>query len=87
MESEANFVWLIEAPGQYYLATRRIAHSSEFVWLKDPHRAVRFMTREQADEVHYALKDLHPELFAYARVLGDARSTEHGFIGNGENEG
>lgn len=76
-----QFAWLIEAPGQHYLATRVLGKQSEFHWTRDANKAVRFCSEKQAEGVQYAVHKLQPELFAFAAVLTDARPVEHGFLG------
>lgn len=78
--SDTEFTWLVEAPGPHYLATRVVGRQSEFVWLTDANRALRFYTLEQADGVMCALKKLQPDLFAFASNLRDAKPTQHGFL-------
>lgn len=76
------FVWLIEAPGPNYLATRNIGHYPDFFWSKDPLRAVRFVSHAQADGVMEAVRRMAPELWAFAVNLGEARPVEHKFMDN-----
>ena len=76
----SDFAWLIEAPGQHYLGTREIAHYPEFFWTTDSHRAIRFFSQEHADGVMTALRRMEPELFSFAKSLGDAKAVEHGWI-------
>jgi hypothetical protein len=80
MGSEAAFAWLIEAPGQRYLAVRNITNYFDFHWTQDHNVALRFYTREQADDVMMAIKTISPSLFEFARTLGDARAVEHGWL-------
>lgn len=75
-----QFAWLIEAPGQHYLATRVTGRQSEFHWTTDADKAVRFYSKEQAAGVQYAVHKLQPDLFAFAGILTDAKPVEHGFM-------
>lgn len=74
-----DFAWLIEAPGQNYLATREIGHHPEFFWSRDHARAVRFISAEQAYGVMMAVRRMEPALWAFAANLGEARPVEHGW--------
>lgn len=74
-----DFAWLIEAPGQNYLAVRVIAKVSEFHWSKDHNKALRFYNHDQADAVMMAVRNLEKELFGFALTLGEARPIEHGW--------
>jgi hypothetical protein len=71
-----DFRWLIEAPGQRYLAVRKLA-VHEFHWTQDHNKALYFKSQEQADLTMMALRDLMPSLFGFAVTLGDARAAEH----------
>jgi len=75
-----EFSWLVEAPGPRYLGTREISHQTSFYWTADAAKAVRFFSREQADGVMTAVRELNPDLFAFARNLGEAWPREHGWI-------
>ena len=79
----ADIAWLIEAPGQHYLATRVVGKQSDFHWTRDACKAIRFCSKEQAEGVQYAVRKLDPGLFAFAEVLTDARAVEHGFLAKG----
>ena len=58
-----NQVWyLIELPGQVYMATRKLA-CYEFYWTEDPSKALRFFSHEQADTTAMAIRELHKDLF------------------------
>lgn len=70
--------WLVEAPGPRYLATRKVGRD-EFYWSVNVSQATRFWSREQADGVMMALRELSPDLFAFAATLGDAWPREKGF--------
>lgn len=80
MPSELSFRWLIEAPGQRYLAIRRIGSSTHFHWTQDHNTALYFRDESQADDVLFAIKELKPELFGFASTLGDAHPVEHGWV-------
>lgn len=73
------FAWLIEAPGPHYLSVRKLS-LQEFHWTPDPHGALRFWSRDQADGVMMAVRHMAPQLFAFAASLRDARPVEHGWI-------
>ena len=77
--SADEYAWLIEAPGQNYLAARKLA-GYEFHWTVDHNKALRFFSKEQADLVMMAVRQLAPSLFAFAVNLGDARPVEHAWI-------
>ncbi len=74
-----DFSWLIEAPGPYYLGARKVGRY-EFFWTDNPSRATRFMSAEQADGVMMAVRELKPDMFAFAVNLRDARPIEHGWV-------
>ena len=74
-----DFAWLIEAPGQRYLATRHLGRD-EFHWTQDAAKATRFCSEAQADGVMMAVRELASDLFAFAANLGDAKPTEHGWL-------
>jgi hypothetical protein len=75
------FTWLVEAPGQKYLAARQIPLSrEEFHWTSDHNAALRFVSREQADMTMMAVRQLAPHLFGFAVTLGEARAVEHGWL-------
>jgi hypothetical protein len=74
-----DFRWLIEAPGQRYLATRKITTSHTFHWTEDHNQAVYFRSSEQADGVMMAVRQLAPSLFEFERTIGNARPVEHGW--------
>ena len=76
-----RFCWLIEAPGQKYLAARALpATYYEFVWTGDANTALCFRDREQARLTMMAIRRLLPELFAFEQTLGDANPVEHGWL-------
>jgi len=76
---DTEFAWLVEAPGPHYLCVKVIGRQSDFSWTPDANKALRFFDKAQADGVQYALHKLQPVLFAFAQVLTDAKSVEHGF--------
>jgi len=74
-----DFRWLIEAPGQRYLAVQRLHVSDNFEWTGDHDRALAFRSKEQADALMMAVRqmdrDLHgfdKGLFAFEATLGNA---------------
>ena len=75
-----DFAWLVEAPGQNYLGVRQIAHYPEFFWTNDHTKALRFISKEQADGVMMAVRRMAPELWAFAVNLGDSWPREHAWI-------
>lgn len=81
----STHAWLIEAPGHYYLAAR--THSvHEFHWTQDSLKALRFANEEQADQAMMALREIKPELFMFARNLGEPRPIEHSWFGDADVE-
>jgi hypothetical protein len=76
----SDFAWVIEAPGQNYLATQTIGHDPRFFWTKDPAKALRFISADQAYGVMMAVRKLAHELWAFAINLGEARPVEHGWV-------
>lgn len=75
MSDDTEYTWLVEAPGPYYLSVRKMAHH-EFFWSADPHRALRFYTLEQADNIMMALRHLRPDLFGFAKNLRDPKPVQ-----------
>ena len=82
-----HFAWLIEAPGQNYLGTWEIGYAPRFRWTTDHGKALRFFSKEQAEGVMRAVRALDPDLWSFARNLGEARPVEHGWFSRGEDEG
>lgn len=74
-----GFAWLIEAPGQHYLAARAVA-GHKFYWTQDHDAALRFVSEGQADLAMMAIRELDPKLFGFAETLGEARPIEHSWI-------
>lgn len=74
------FAWVIEAPGQHYLAAREIGGLTSFHWTTDHEKALRFWSREQADLTASGVRRLEPALWAFAGTLGEAWPREHGWI-------
>jgi hypothetical protein len=74
-----QFAWLIEAPGARYLGARHLGRY-EFFWTEDHAKALRFHDETQADLTMMTVRDLKPDLFAFAALLGDAKAVEHGWI-------
>jgi len=75
-----DFRWLIEAPGQKYLAVRKIGGSKNFHWSADHNDALCFKSEQQADMTMMAIRELAPDLFGFAVTLGDARAVEHAWM-------
>lgn len=80
-----QFRWLIEAPGTKYLAIQRLSMSDNFEWTSDHNKALAFRSKEQADALMMAVRQMDREyrggqLFAFEAMLGNARPTEHGWI-------
>lgn len=89
-----SFAWLIEAPGQRYLAVQRLKMSDSFEWTTDHNKALRFCSQEQADALMMAVRQMDREigglknhnqlssgaLFAFEATLGNAKAVEHGWI-------
>jgi len=78
--TQTDYFWLIEAPGQRYLSAVKIGNAYAFKWTEDYLRALRFCNSEQADLTMMALRQLDPELFGFAKTLGDAKPTEHKWL-------
>lgn len=74
-----DFRWLIEAPGQRYLAARKLGNH-EFHWTQDHDKAIAFRDEAQADMTMMAIRDLAPALFDFERTLGNAKAVEHGWM-------
>jgi hypothetical protein len=80
-KAKNEFCWLIEAPGPRYLTAYEWQHDRRFEWTPSPHLAIRFHSKEQADNTMMAVRQLVPDLFAFAACLGiDAKPIEHGFL-------
>lgn len=82
----SDFRWLIEAPGQRYLAARKIGNY-EFHWTQDHNAAIAFRTESQADATMMAIRDMDRAingfdkgLFAFEVNLGNAKAVEHGWV-------
>jgi hypothetical protein len=75
-----EFAWLIEAPGQYYLE----ANAGYFGWTNDANKALRFYSSAQANKFLEAFMRVKPDLFAFAKLLSDARAVEHGWTQAGD---
>lgn len=90
----SDFRWLIEAPGQRYLAVQRLNMSDNFEWTTDHNKALAFRSQEQADALMMAVRqmdrilDSHKnhgklswgELFSFEPTLGNAKAVEHGWF-------
>ncbi len=74
-----DFRWLIEAPGQRYLAARKLGNH-EFHWTQDHDKAIAFRSEAQADMTMMAIRDLAPSLFDFERTLGNAKAVEHAWM-------
>lgn len=77
-----NFAWLIEAPGPNYLGTRKLG-KYEFYWTRDHNKALRFYSKQQADDAMMAVRELDENLFGFAETLGEAKPVEHGWVNPG----
>jgi hypothetical protein len=89
-----DFRWLIEAPGPKYLAVQRLTSSRNFEWTADHNKALAFRSREQADDLMEALRQMDRELdgqnnhgalswgkiFAFEPTIGNAKAVEHGWM-------
>lgn len=81
--NECNrWAWLIEAPGQRYLAVRKLSGLHDFTWTQDHNKALQFKSEEQADLMMYALRDMNRALFGFDVTLGPARAIEHAWMVN-----
>lgn len=74
-----DFRWLIEAPGQRYLAVRKVG-GYEFYWTQDHNAALVFRSEGPADLTMMAVRQLAPQLFDFERTLGNAKAIEHGWM-------
>jgi hypothetical protein len=86
VEGSDDFRWLIEAPGQRYLAVQRLQMSDNFEWATDHNRALAFRTQDQADAMMMAVRQMDRQmngfdkgLFAFEASLGNAKAVEHGW--------
>lgn len=84
-ELKSDFRWLIEAPGPRYLSVQRLNLSDNFKWTEDHDKAIRFMSKEQADAVMMAVRQIDRQymgehLFNFETTLGNARPVEHGWL-------
>jgi hypothetical protein len=77
----SDFRWLIEAPGQMYLAVQRLSQSDNFIWTANHDKALAFRSEDQAHALMMAVKQLahffNPSLFGFEASLGDAKAVEH----------
>lgn len=80
LEARDDFRWLIEAPGQRYLAARKLGNH-EFYWVQDHNAAIAFRDEAQADMTMMAIRDLAPALFNFERTIGNAKAVEHAWMG------
>ena len=79
MSATSNcFGWLIEMQGPAYLAARTCG-GHVFHWTNDPLKGIRFFSREQADQVMMAVRQLVPDLFP-ACVTQPPKPVEHGWL-------
>jgi hypothetical protein len=67
--------WVVEMQGPAYLSARH-AGGYEFCWTDDHSKAIRFPTREQADLVMMAVRQLRGDLFPSC-LTQVPRATEH----------
>ena len=81
-----DFRWLIEAPGQRYLAVQRLKVSNNFEWTTDHNKALTFRSQDQADATMMAVRQMDRQingfdkgLFAFEASLGNAKPVEHGW--------
>jgi hypothetical protein len=83
MPLNPDFRWLIEAPGARYLAVQRNA----FEWTVDINKALSFRSKEQADALMMAVRQMDREmdqhrrnsfvaLFGFEGTLGNAGAVE-----------
>ncbi|MBA2525934.1 MAG: hypothetical protein H0V18_09160 [Pyrinomonadaceae bacterium] len=92
MPSNPDFRWLIEAPGQKYLAVQRLKMSDNFEWTADHNKALALRSQEQADALMMAVRQIDRELherrastgtfslFSFETALGNAKAVEHGWM-------
>ena len=86
VEGSDDFRWLIEAPGQRYLAVQRLHMSDNFEWTADHNKALAFRTQDQADAMMMAVRQMDRQingfdkgLFSFEASLGNAKAVEHGW--------
>ncbi len=94
-----DFRWLIEAPGQRYLAVQRLHMSDNFEWTTDHDKAIAFRSEEQADALMMAVRQMDRELcnvrtgvdkhglFSFEATLGNAWAREHGWLARSPHSG
>lgn len=75
----SDFRWLIEAPGQRYLAVRHVG-DYHFHWTQEHNEAIVFRSEDHADKIMMAVRQLAPATFDFERTLGNAKATEHGWL-------
>lgn len=80
-----DFRWLVEAPGARYLAVQRLSMSDSFEWTGDHDKALAFRSKEQADALMMAVRQMDRTyaggaLFAFEVTLGNAAAVEHGWM-------
>lgn len=87
IEPKDSFRWLIEAPGQRYLAVQRLSMSDDFVWTPDHNNALAFRSKLQADALMMAVRQMDRAmhgfdrgLFAFEATLGNACAIEHAWV-------
>lgn len=83
--ARGDFRWLIEAPGTRYLAVQRLSMSDNFEWTSDHDKALAFRSKEQADALMMAVRQMDRmyasgSLFAFEATLGNATAVEHGWM-------
>lgn len=72
--------WLIEMQGSSWLGARHLG-GYEFYWTSDPYKAIQFVTKEQADLVMMAVRQLRPDLFPNC-LPQPIQATEHIYLDN-----
>jgi len=88
MPLKLDFRWLIEAPGPRYLTVQR---GADFEWTVDQNKALAFRSKEQADALMVAVRQMDREidahrrssfvaLFGFEGTLGTARAVERDSI-------
>lgn len=70
------FYWLIEAAGPQYLAVSNLHH--QFQWSADANAALKLATKEQAEALRDAVRELRTDLFPDAYPMPQA--VEHGWL-------
>lgn len=71
-----TFHWLVEAIGPQYLSVSSLHH--QFHWSANANAALQMATREQAEALRDAVREIRPELFPDAYPMPQA--VEHGWV-------